>query len=125
MRDKVIYLKKRIIYLFIYHFFKETFVLSDDFGKDLQSVQNLQRKHDSVERDISVLQEKVENLRKDGARIQQDVPEGADQIDKRLADMIQAWDDLRTKVKILFLFKKKNNFYFEIFLFSLMNEKRF
>lgn len=40
----------------------------------------------------------MENLRKDGARIQEDVPEGADQIDKRLADMIQAWDDLRTKV---------------------------
>ncbi|CAF3226908.1 unnamed protein product [Rotaria socialis] len=76
---------------------KETFVLSDDFGKDLQSVQNLQRKHDNVERDISVLQEKVENLRKDGARIQEDVPEGADQIDKRLNDMIQAWDDLRAK----------------------------
>jgi len=69
----------------------------DDFGKDLQSVQNLQRKHDNVERDISVLQEKVENLRKDGARIQQDVPEGSDQIEKRLADMMQAWDDLRTK----------------------------
>lgn len=79
-------------------FFKESFVLSDDFGKDLQSVQNLQRKHDSVERDISVLQEKVENLRKDGARIQQDVPEGSDQIEKRLADMMQAWEDLRTKV---------------------------
>jgi predicted nucleic acid-binding Zn-ribbon protein len=95
-------------------FFKETFVLSDDFGKDLQSVQNLQRKHDSVERDISVLQEKVENLRKDGARIQQDVPEGADQIEKRLADMIQAWDDLRTKVKFSF-FKKKKNFLFPKF----------
>lgn len=80
--------------------FKESFVRSDDFGKDLQSVQNLQRKHDSVERDISVLQEKVENLRKDGARIQEDVPEGSDQIQKRLADMIQAWDDLRTKVSI-------------------------
>ncbi len=84
---------------YLFHLSKETFVLSDDFGKDLQSVQNLQRKHDSVERDISVLQEKVENLRKDGARIQQDVPEGADQIERRLADMIQAWDDLRTKVK--------------------------
>ena len=80
--------------------FKESFVRSDDFGKDLQSVQNLQRKHDSVERDISVLQEKVENLRKDGARIQEDVPEGSDQIQKRLADMIQAWDDLRTKVSM-------------------------
>jgi predicted nuclease with TOPRIM domain len=82
----------------LFFFVKETFVLSDDFGKDLQSVQNLQRKHDNVERDISVLQEKVENLRKDGSRIEEDVPEGADQIQKRLADMMQAWDDLRAKV---------------------------
>jgi chromosome segregation ATPase len=97
MRDKVNYsiFRKQKKHIFL---LKETFVLSDDFGKDLQSVQNLQRKHDNVERDISVLQEKVENLRKDGARIQNDVPEGADQIEKRLADMIQAWDGLRTKV---------------------------
>ena len=63
-------------------------------------MQNLQRKHDNVERDISVLQEKVENLRKDGSRIQQDVPEGADQIEKRLTDMLQAWEGLRTKVNL-------------------------
>ena len=86
-----------LIDLFFF-FSKEAFVLSDDCGKDLQSVQNLQRKHDNVERDISVLQEKVENLRKDGARIRGDVPEGSDQIEQRLADMIQAWDALRTKV---------------------------
>ena len=100
--------------------FQETFVRSDDFGKDLQSVQNLQRKHDSVERDISVLQEKVENLRKDGARIQQDVPEGADQIEKRLADMIQAWDDLRTKVTLFF---SSSAIHSLLFFFSPMNEK--
>jgi hypothetical protein len=47
----------------------------------------------------------VENLRKDGSRIQQDVPEGADQIEKRLTDMLQAWDDLRAKVDYLCIIK--------------------
>lgn len=32
---------------------------SDDFGKDLPSVQSLQRKHDATERDLIALQEKV------------------------------------------------------------------
>ncbi|CAF1062161.1 unnamed protein product, partial [Didymodactylos carnosus] len=39
----------------------------------------------------------VENLRKEGARIEEDIPDGSDQIHKRLQDMVQAWDDLRTK----------------------------
>ena len=32
---------------------------SDDYGRDLASVQTLQRKHDGVERDLAALEEKV------------------------------------------------------------------
>jgi len=35
---------------------------SDDFGKDLGSVQTLQRKHDGLERDLAALEDKVQTL---------------------------------------------------------------
>ena len=38
---------------------KSTAVLSDDYGRDLASVQALQRKHEGLERDLDALEEKV------------------------------------------------------------------
>ncbi len=35
---------------------------TDDFGRDLGSVQQLQRKHDGVERDLAALEDKVIDL---------------------------------------------------------------
>ena len=32
---------------------------TDDYGKDLASVQTLQRKHEGIDRDLGALQEKV------------------------------------------------------------------
>ena len=38
---------------------KDVVLSTDDFGRDLGSVQQLQRKHDGVERDLAALEEKV------------------------------------------------------------------
>ena len=38
---------------------KSTAVQSDDYGRDLASVQGLQRKHEGLERDLDALEEKV------------------------------------------------------------------
>lgn len=38
---------------------KDAILSSDDFGRDLASVQALQRKHEGVERDLAALEEKV------------------------------------------------------------------
>ena len=38
---------------------KDTALLSDDYGRDLASVQALQRKHDGLERDLAALEDKV------------------------------------------------------------------
>ena len=35
---------------------------SDDFGRDLRSVQALQRKHEGVERDLAALGDKIKSL---------------------------------------------------------------
>ena len=39
---------------------KSTAVLSDDYGRDLASVQALQRKHEGLERDLDALEIKVQ-----------------------------------------------------------------
>ncbi len=38
---------------------KDVVLSTDDFGRDLGSVQQLRRKHDGVERDLAALEEKV------------------------------------------------------------------
>ena len=41
---------------------KDTALLSDDYGRDLASVQALQRKHEGLERDLAALEDKVREL---------------------------------------------------------------
>ena len=41
---------------------KDTALLSDDYGRDLASVQALQRKHEGLERDLAALEDKVRLL---------------------------------------------------------------
>ena len=39
---------------------KDAILSSDDYGRDLASVQALQRKHEGVERDLAALEDKVQ-----------------------------------------------------------------
>ena len=41
---------------------KDAILSSDDYGRDLASVQALRRKHEGVERDLAALNEKVSTL---------------------------------------------------------------
>lgn len=41
---------------------KEQLMASDDFGRDLASVQALLRKHEGLERDLAALEDKVRRL---------------------------------------------------------------
>ena len=41
---------------------KDTALMSDDYGRDLASVQALQRKHEGLERDLAALEDKVHIL---------------------------------------------------------------
>ena len=41
---------------------KDPMLSTDDYGRDLASVQALQRKHDTLERDLNALEEKVAGI---------------------------------------------------------------
>lgn len=47
---------------------KDVVLSSDDYGRDLASVQALQRKHEGVERDLAALEDKVLTLGKEAER---------------------------------------------------------
>ncbi|XP_072344928.1 spectrin alpha chain, non-erythrocytic 1 isoform X1 [Scyliorhinus torazame] len=75
---------------------KEQLMASDDFGRDLASVQTLLRKHEGLERDLAALEDKVKALTSEADRLQQSHPQNAVQIQVKQEELIQNWERIRT-----------------------------
>uniref|UniRef100_A0A665WJF7 Spectrin alpha chain, non-erythrocytic 1 n=1 Tax=Echeneis naucrates TaxID=173247 RepID=A0A665WJF7_ECHNA len=75
---------------------KEQLMASDDFGRDLASVQALLRKHEGLERDLAALEDKVNTLGGDAERLQQTHPQNASQIHLKKDELITNWEQIRT-----------------------------
>ncbi|KAL8606296.1 hypothetical protein ACOMHN_024191 [Nucella lapillus] len=76
---------------------KDVVLSSDDYGRDLASVQALQRKHEGVERDLAALEEKVNALGTESVRLQGIHADQSDQIHGKQEEMEQNWEQLRNK----------------------------
>eukprot|EP00118_Oscarella_pearsei_P018140 m.184464 g.184464 ORF g.184464 m.184464 type:complete len:3710 (+) comp39319_c1_seq2:34-11163(+) len=74
--------------------------LSEDYGRDLATVQALQRKHEGFERDLTALKEMVEKLAIEAERLMGELSEMAEQIESRLEDMHQLWESLVLKADV-------------------------
>ncbi|XP_014341660.1 spectrin alpha chain, non-erythrocytic 1 isoform X7 [Latimeria chalumnae] len=75
---------------------KEQLMASDDFGRDLASVQALLRKHEGLERDLAALEDKVKALCAEADRLQESHPQNAPQIQVKREELITNWDRIRT-----------------------------
>ncbi|XP_035766449.1 spectrin alpha chain, non-erythrocytic 1 [Neolamprologus brichardi] len=75
---------------------KEQLMGSDDFGRDLASVQALLRKHEGLERDLAALEDKVKTLGGDAEHLQQTHPQNASQIHLKKDELITNWEQIRT-----------------------------
>ncbi|XP_024120554.1 spectrin alpha chain, non-erythrocytic 1 isoform X3 [Oryzias melastigma] len=75
---------------------KEQLMASDDFGRDLASVQALLRKHEGLERDLTALNQKVNTLGVEVERLQQTHPQNASQIHLKKDELITNWEQIRT-----------------------------
>lgn len=75
-------------------------ISSDDYGRDLASVQTLQRKHEGIERDLAALEDKVIILGREADRLCSIHEDHATQIQNKHAEIVQYWEDLKTKVCI-------------------------
>ena len=77
---------------------KETALLSDDYGRDLASVQALQRKHEVLERDLDALEEKVKTLAMDAAQLVGAQPKSSKVVREKEKDVADAWNTLKSRV---------------------------
>ena len=77
---------------------KDTALLSDDYGRDLASVQALQRKHEGLERDLAALEDKVKVLKGDSAQVTVAQPNSAKIIRGKEKEVMDAWKTLKSRV---------------------------
>lgn len=84
---------------------KDVILSSDEYGRDLASIQALQRKHEGVERDLAALQDKVNTLGVEAERLVGIHGELAGLIMEKEAEIRECWGGLvmRAGVSIFFL----------------------
>ncbi|KAI5631907.1 spectrin repeat domain-containing protein [Phthorimaea operculella] len=78
---------------------KDVVLGSDDYGRDLATVQTLQRKHEGVERDLAALEDKVTTLDGEAARLAAIHADHAPAIHSKRDEITQAWERLVHKAK--------------------------
>ena len=78
---------------------KDSVLSADDFGKDLASVQTLQRKHEGIERDLAALEDRVRTINQEAKRLCSIHGEHAEQINAKNDQIERSWDELVSKAK--------------------------
>jgi spectrin beta len=66
----------------------------DDYGKDLPGVEGLLRKHDELERDLTVIEGRLEELDKEAERLVHEQPPNASEVKDKLEDILSNWEAL-------------------------------
>ncbi|VDP84941.1 unnamed protein product [Echinostoma caproni] len=69
----------------------------DDCGRDLASVQALQRKHDTLERDLTALEEKLVHLGVDAEALAEKHPDSKETIHDKHRTLLNAWEKLKSQ----------------------------
>ncbi|CRL06706.1 CLUMA_CG019447, isoform A [Clunio marinus] len=78
---------------------KDVVLSSDDYGRDLASVQALQRKHEGVERDLAALEDKVATLGTEAGRLCSIHADHSQQIRDKQSEIAAYWQSLTAKAK--------------------------
>ena len=69
----------------------------DDLGKDLRSVQALQRKHEGLERDLAALDDGIKRLDEAGVKMIENHPESRQVILEKKQEIHEEWNQLKTR----------------------------
>ena len=78
---------------------KDSVLSTEDFGKDLASVQTLQRKHEGIERDLAALEDRVRTINQEAKRLCSIHGEHTGQINTKNELIEKNWDELVSKAK--------------------------
>lgn len=74
-------------------------LISSEYGKDLASVQTLQRKHETMERDLAALEDKVRTVSAEADRLCNVHPEHSVAIKAKHEEITSSWETLIAKAK--------------------------
>ena len=74
--------------------FQAVIFSSDDFGRDLPGVEALLRKHDDLERDLTVIESKMEALESEAHRLARSQAHMVRAIQEKQTGIIENWDRL-------------------------------
>ena len=66
----------------------------DDYGKDLPGVEGLLRKHEELERDLTVIEGRLEELDNEAGRLVDEQPPNAPEVKEKLEDILSNWETL-------------------------------
>ncbi|TGZ69187.1 hypothetical protein CRM22_003879 [Opisthorchis felineus] len=69
----------------------------EDCGRDLASVQALQRKHEALERDLAALKDKLGQLGKDAEELAEKHPDSKNTIHEKHQTLLSAWEKLKAQ----------------------------
>ena len=78
---------------------KDVVLSSDDYGKDVPSVEALQRKHDGAMRELAALETKVADLRGQAGELSRTHPQDAARIASKLGEIEESWGQLQAKAE--------------------------
>jgi spectrin alpha len=76
---------------------KDEALSKDDLGKDLRTVQALQRKHEGLERDLAALGDRIRQLDEMASKLMQTHPEAAETIYSKQKEINSEWMQLQGK----------------------------
>merc|ERR550532_60587 len=76
---------------------KDEALNSDDIGKDMRTVQALQRKHEGLERDLAALGDKINRLDEAGVKMIENHPESRQVIIEKQQEIHEEWKQLQSR----------------------------
>jgi spectrin beta len=75
---------------------KQADLTYDTIGQDLESIQDLLRKHQALENEMRAIRDKVEHVEQEGEKLINEFPDTKEHIDVKCEDMLNAWGALQT-----------------------------
>lgn len=76
---------------------KETVLMSEDYGQDMETIQALVRKHCVFDTELAPVKEQVESVINEALKLAEVFPDAREHIEVKKDETIEAWSDLRDK----------------------------
>ncbi|XP_055716448.1 spectrin alpha chain, non-erythrocytic 1 isoform X3 [Phlebotomus papatasi] len=78
---------------------KETALMSEDYGQDLETIQSLIRKHEVFETELEAVKNQMDIVMKEATKLADTFPDAKEHIEVKRDETVEAWTDLIMKTQ--------------------------